>query len=126
MNRSGAVIASHPATVAALLREVAEPFSSIEDAKLGPLLERIGHAKVVLLGEASHGTSEFYRMRARITQELISRLGFTLVAVEADWPDACWIDRYVRHAEQPPASGEPFRRFPTWMWRNREVRKSVV
>ncbi len=125
MNRSGAVIASHPATVAALLREVAEPFSSIEDAKLGPLLERIGHAKVVLLGEASHGTSEFYRMRARITQELISRLGFTLVAVEADWPDACWIDRYVRHAEQPPASGEPFRRFPTWMWRNREVAEFV-
>ena len=125
MNRSGAVIDSRPAAVAALLREVAEPFSSIEDAKLGPLLERIGHAKVVLLGEASHGTSEFHRMRARITQELISRLGFTLVAVEADWPDACWIDRYVRHAEQPPASGEPFRRFPTWMWRNREVAEFV-
>ena len=125
MNRSGAVIAGRPATVAALLREVAEPFSSIEDAKLGPLLERIGHAKVVLLGEASHGTSEFYRMRARITQELISRLGFTLVAVEADWPDACWIDRYVRHAGQPPASGEQFRRFPTWMWRNREVAEFV-
>ena len=70
MNPSGAGIASRPGTVAALLREVAEPFSSIEDAKLGPLLERIGHAKVVLLGEASHGTSEFYRMRARITQEL--------------------------------------------------------
>jgi len=125
MNRSGAGIASHPATVAALLREVAEPLSSIEDAKLGPLLERIGDAKVVLLGEASHGTSEFYRVRARITQELVSRLGFTLVAVEADWPDAGWIDRYVRHAQQPPSSGEPFRRFPTWMWRNREVAEFV-
>ena len=103
MNRSGAGIASRPATVAALLREVAQPFSSIEDAKLGALLERIGDAKVVLLGEASHGTSEFYRLRARITQELITRLGFTLLAVEADWPDASWIDRYVRHAQQPPA-----------------------
>jgi erythromycin esterase-like protein len=125
MNPPGPGIASRPATVAALLREVAELFSSIEDAKLEPLLERIGHARVVLLGEASHGTSEFYRMRARITRELITRLGFTTVAVEADWPDACWIDRYVRHAEQPPASGEPFRRFPTWMWRNREVAEFV-
>jgi erythromycin esterase-like protein len=121
MNRSDAGIASRPSTVAALLRDVAEPVSAIEGAELGPLLERIGQARVVLLGEASHGTSEFYRMRARITRELITRLGFTIVAVEADWPDACWIDRYVRHAEQPPASGEPFRRFPTWMWRNREV-----
>jgi erythromycin esterase-like protein len=117
--------ASRPHTVAGLLREAAEPFASIEDADLGPLLERIGNARVVLLGEASHGTSEFYRMRARITQELITRLGFTMVAVEADWPDACWIDRYVRHAERRPASGEPFRRFPTWMWRNREVAEFV-
>jgi protein-L-isoaspartate(D-aspartate) O-methyltransferase len=125
MNRSGAGIASRPPTVAALLREVAEPISSIENAKLGPLLERVGNAKVVLLGEATHGTSEFYQIRARITRELVTRLGFTLVAVEADWPDACWIDRYVRHAERPPASGEPFRRFPTWMWRNREVAEFV-
>ena len=125
MNWSAVGSTSRPATVAALLRDVAERFSAIEDVKLGPLLERIGKARVVLLGEASHGTSEFYRMRARITQELITRLGFTLVAVEADWPDACWIDRYVRHAGQPPASGEPFRRFPTWMWRNREVAEFV-
>jgi erythromycin esterase-like protein len=117
---------SSPATVATLLQEVAEPFSSIEEMELGPLLERIGPAKVVLLGEASHGTSEFYRMRARITEELISRLGFTLVAVEADWPDATWVDRYVRHAHRTPASGEPFRRFPTWMWRNREVADFVA
>lgn len=117
--------ASRPETIASLLRETAEPFSSIEDAKLGPLLERIDGCKVVLLGEASHGTSEFYRMRARITQELISQHGFTLVAVEADWPDASWIDRYVRHAGQQPASGQPFRRFPTWMWRNREVAEFV-
>lgn len=117
--------ASRPETVAGLVREVAEPFESIEDADLGALLERIGDAKVVLLGEASHGTSEFYCMRGRITRELVSRCGFTTVAVEADWPDACWIDRYVRHASHRPASGEPFRRFPTWMWRNQEVAEFV-
>lgn len=64
---------------------------------LSPLLERIGDAQVVLLGEATHGTSEFYRFRARITRELILRRGFRIVAVEADWPDAAVVDRYVRH-----------------------------
>jgi erythromycin esterase-like protein len=117
--------ASSPSTIARLLHEVVEPFADIDQIELGPLRERIGNAKVVLLGEASHGTSEFYRTRARITRELITRLGFTIVAVEADWPDACWIDRYVRHAGRPPASGTPFRRFPTWMWRNREVAEFV-
>ena len=125
MSQLPAGTASSPGTVATLLAEVAEPFPSIQEVGLGPLLERIGDAKVVLLGEASHGTAEFYCMRARITQELISRRGFTLLAVEADWPDACWIDRYVRHATEAPASGEPFRRFPTWMWRNREVAEFV-
>jgi protein-L-isoaspartate(D-aspartate) O-methyltransferase len=113
--------ASRSTTVAALLRETAEPFDSIEHAELGPLLDRIGDARVVLLGEASHGSSEFYRMRARVTQELVQQRGFNIVAVEADWPDAGWIDRYVRHAPEPPGSGEPFVRFPTWMWRNRDV-----
>ncbi len=61
-------------------------------------MERIGDARVVLLGEATHGTSEFYRMRARITKELILRHGFNFVAVEADWPDAARINQYVRHA----------------------------
>jgi protein-L-isoaspartate(D-aspartate) O-methyltransferase len=107
------------------VREAAEPFGDIESAELGPLLERIGDARVVLLGEASHGTSEFYRMRARITRELIERHGFRIVAVEADWPDAARIDHYVRHA--PPVPGRPaFTRFPTWMWRNREVDEFVA
>ena len=125
MNSSPVWAGSTPATVATLLQETGEPFSSITDADVGSLLERIGNAKIVLLGEASHGTSEFYRMRARITQELIARKGFTAVAVEADWPDASWIDRYVRHAREAPGSGEPFRRFPTWMWRNAEVAEFV-
>jgi protein-L-isoaspartate(D-aspartate) O-methyltransferase len=115
---------SPPATVSRLIREAAERFDSIEQmatAELGPLMDRIGDCRVVLLGEATHGTSEFYRMRARITRELIEKKGFNLVAVEADWPDAAQIDRYVRHR---PASGNreaTFSRFPTWMWRNREV-----
>lgn len=113
---------SAPATVSHLIREAAEPFDDIDSAELGPLLDRIGSCRVVLLGEATHGTSEFYRMRARITRELIEKKGFNIVAVEADWPDAAHIDRYVRHLP-PPRDGRQttFSRFPTWMWRNREV-----
>jgi len=80
---------------------------------------------VVLLGEATHGTSEFYRMRARITRELVERKGFDMVAVEADWPDAQRIDAYVRRLDVPPAEWTAFSRFPTWMWRNQEVRDFV-
>lgn len=90
------------------------------------MLERIGDARLVLLGEASHGTSEFYRMRQRITRELIERAGFAFVAVEADWPDAALIDAYVRRgatASAPVRSG--FRRFPQWMWRNTDVLEFV-
>lgn len=105
-----------------LIREAAQPFDSIVDADLGPLLDRIGDCSVVLLGEASHGTSEFYRMRAHITRELITRKGFTVVAVEADWPDAARIDAHVRHRQPTGPQFEAFDRFPTWMWRNAEVR----
>jgi erythromycin esterase-like protein len=79
----------------------------------------------VLLGEATHGTSEFYRARAAITRSLIERHGFTIVAVEADWPDAAAIDRYVRHKALVVDSAPAFRRFPTWMWRNVEVHDFV-
>ena len=117
-----------PARLAALVRDSALPFDDLEDADLGPLVERIGDARVVLLGEASHGTSEFYRFRARLTRELIERHGFNLVALEADWPDAAHVDRYVRHrAEAAGVDGRPaFSRFPTWMWRNRELEELVV
>jgi protein-L-isoaspartate(D-aspartate) O-methyltransferase len=103
----------------------AERFESIEGAEMDGLLERIGDARVVLLGEATHGTSEFYRMRARISQILIERKGFSMVAVEADWPDAGRIDHYVRHRETPPSAWKAFTRFPEWMWRNREVEEFV-
>jgi len=113
---------SPPATVAHLIREAAEPLDGIDSAELGPLLDRVGSCHVVLLGEATHGTSEFYRMRGRITRELIEKKGFNLVAVEADWPDAAHIDRYVRHLPSPrDGRRSTFSRFPTWMWRNREV-----
>ena len=102
-----------------------EPFNSIGSADLDPLLERIGDAKIVLLGEASHGSSEFYRMRERISQELITRKGFRFVAIEGDWPDVARLDHYVRHFEYPPSEWTAFARFPTWMWRNNEVRSFI-
>ena len=108
-----------------IIADACEPFDSIEAAHLGPLLARIGDARVVLLGEATHGTSEFYRMRNRITRELIEKKGFHLVAIEGDWPDAGRVDHYVRHVEYSPSEWTAFARFPTWMWRNNEVRSFV-
>ena len=102
-----------------------ERFTDLETADLSGLLERIGASRVVLIGEASHGTSEFYRMRARITRELIAHKGFSFVAIEGDWPDAARIDHYVRHANTPPSEWTAFARFPVWMWRNRETRDFV-
>jgi erythromycin esterase-like protein len=90
----------------------------------GPLLELVGNARFVLLGEASHGTHEFYRTRAEITQRLIEEKGFTAVAVEADWPDAYRVNRFVRGMSDDVTANEAladFLRFPTWMWRNADV-----
>ncbi len=112
-------------SLAKMVASLCTPFQSIEDVDLAPLLRRIGDAKVVLLGEATHGTSEFYRMRERISQELIAQKGFTFVAIEGDWPDAARIDHYVRHFEYPPSEWTAFARFPRWMWRNNEVRAFV-
>ena len=107
------------------LADAAEPFASIKTADLDPLMRRIGSARIVLLGEATHGTSEFYRMRERITRELIVKKGFRFVAIEADWPDAARVDHYVRHFQYPPSEWTAFARFPVWMWRNTEVRDFV-
>lgn len=109
-----------PLALSAQIAEHAELFDNLEDASLDGLLERIGDARVVLLGEASHGTSEFYRMRSRITQALVEKKGFDLVAAEADWPDAAHIDHYVRDRDAPLKEWTAFARFPTWMWRNEE------
>ena len=116
-----------PEEAAALVAEHAQPFDTVEDAELAPLLDRIGDARVVCIGEASHGTSEFYRLRARITRALIEEKGFTVVGAEADWPDMERVDAYVRHRDPDGRASEweAFARFPTWMWRNREVAEFV-
>ncbi|MDR3534781.1 MAG: protein-L-isoaspartate(D-aspartate) O-methyltransferase [Rhodopila sp.] len=111
--------------IARAIAASAESFNSIGSVDLDPLLERIGDAKILLLGEATHGTSEFYRMRERISQELITRKGFRFVAIEGDWPDVARLDHYVRHFEYPPSEWTAFARFPTWMWRNSEVRSFI-
>ncbi len=88
------------------------------------LLDLVGDRRFVLIGEASHGTHEFYRERARVTRRLIDECGFTAVAVEADWPDAYRVNRYVTglsHDNGADAALSDFRRFPAWMWRNRDV-----
>lgn len=103
------------------IRAAAEPLPDPDDPAFGAMFDRFAGARVVLLGEASHGTSEFYRARAAITRRLVERHGFTIVAVEADWPDAASIDRHVRGRPAPDHAEAPFRRFPAWMWRNTDV-----
>lgn len=109
-------------TLPELIYKSSEHFARIDDVNLDNLLERIGDSRIVLLGEASHGTAEFYEMRARITKELIEKKGFTSVAVEADWPDAAHINQYIHGIEPDPLlESKPFSRFPTWMWANHSV-----
>lgn len=105
------------------IREQAHPLTG-DRADFDPLLALVGDARFVLIGEASHGTHEFYRIRSEITKRLIREKGFTAVAVEADWPDAYRVNRFVRgagtDADAADALGD-FRRFPQWMWRNADV-----
>lgn len=107
----------------ASLRTAAHPLTGGPE-DFAPLLTRTGDARYVLLGEASHGTHEFYRIRAEITKRLISEKGFNAVAVEADWPDAYRVNRYVRGrpgADDAAEALDGFVRFPQWMWRNADV-----
>ncbi len=122
--KATAVVPSEPELTNAIVSRC-NPFDSLETADLAPLLDRIGDANIVLIGEASHGTSEFYRMRSRITRELITKKNFNFVAIEGDWPDAARIDHFVRHFDTLPSEWTAFARFPTWMWRNNEVREFV-
>ena len=108
-------------SVPELIAEAAEPLPDFDDPEFGAMFDRFARRRVVLLGEASHGTSEFYRARAAITKRLITEHGFNIVAVEADWPDAAAVDRHVRHRPFRPGTEPPFQRFPTWMWRNTDV-----
>ena len=113
---------SESALVSAVRREVHPLAGAPSDYDL--LINVFDSAPRALLGEASHGTHEFYRQRAEITKRLIREKGFTAVAVEADWPDAYRVNRYVRGESNDADAAEAlsgFRRFPTWMWRNADV-----
>src|SRR3954467_4734213 len=109
--------------LAAELRRQARPLATASD--LDPLLDRIGDARYVLLGEASHGTSEYYSWRAELSQRLIREKGFSFVAVEGDWPDCYRFNRYVKGRPGAGANAREalgvFERWPTWMWANEEV-----
>jgi erythromycin esterase-like protein len=105
------------------IRRSARRFEAADDG-FGPLLDSIGDASLVLIGEASHGTHEFYRTRAELTKALMTHKGFNVIAVEADWPDAYRVNRWVQHASREPDAEtalDDFTRFPRWMWRNRDV-----
>ncbi|KAG0206891.1 hypothetical protein BGX28_001760 [Mortierella sp. GBA30] len=105
----------------------AEPFDSIDEPSFAEKFDRFGSARLVLIGDASHGTSEFYRARAIITKRLIEHHGFHVIAAEADWPDAHSVDQFVRHQTTISAakSLDAFQRFPTWMWRNQEFKEFI-
>ena len=111
------------ASLATLLSAAAWPLEG-QSADFDSIVELVGNARFVLIGEASHGTHEFYRVRAQITKRLIEELGFCAVAAEADWPDAGRVDRYVRgrgNDRDASQALEGFQRFPQWMWRNADV-----
>ena len=116
MSTALAVASLHDRAAADALAHARDPYKA--------LLERVGNARVVMIGEASHGTHEFYRERIEITQRLIEEHGFAGVAVEADWPDALRVNRYVSGSGDDADAVDAlagFRRFPTWMWRNADV-----
>jgi erythromycin esterase-like protein len=102
------------------------PLSRLERENFASILNAVGDAEVVMIGEATHGTEEFYRLRAEITKRLIEEKGFSFVAVEGDWPDVYRVNRYAQMAEAKTESEDAsaaealrdFQRFPTWMWRN--------
>ncbi len=106
------------------LRAAAHPLRG-DRRDYDPLLERIGQARIVLLGEASHGTHELYRERARVTRRLLAEHGFTAVTVAASWADAYRVNRYVHGIDNADLDAEAalrgFRRFPSWMWRNADM-----
>lgn len=109
------------ADLADMVRGKSESLPPLDaEADFAAHFDQFADARVVLLGEATHGTSEFYRARAAITQRLIDRHGFRIVAIEGDWPDAAELDRYVR-AHGTWGDRSAFVNFPRWMWRNAEV-----
>jgi erythromycin esterase-like protein len=115
--------ASEIAELVGQVRRLARPLNGPDD--LDPLMERIGDARFVLLGEASHGTAEYYTWRARLSQRLIREKGFSFIAVEGDWPDCYRLNRYIKALPTAGTSAREvlhaFQRWPTWMWANEEI-----
>jgi erythromycin esterase-like protein len=110
----------------AAIATVARPIRG--ESELDQLVELVGNARLILIGEASHGSHEFYDLRASLTRKLISQRGFAGVAIEGDWPDALRVDRYVRQAGHDESAADAlgaFERFPQWMWRNADVASFV-
>ena len=105
------------------IRQQAVQLNSAED--LDVLVEAIGDKKYVLLGEATHGTSEFYKLRMELSRKLIEKKGFSFIAVEGDWPSCYEVNRYVKQYKDAKPNArevmEAFNRWPTWMWANEEV-----
>ena len=101
-----------------LIAEAAIPLDDIGDAGFAAAFDRFADRRVVMLGESTHGTHEFYAARAAITRHLVQRHGFNVIAVEGDWPDAAAYDRFIRGLPPHEGAPQPFLRFPTWMWRN--------
>ena len=109
-----------------LRQAISEHALPLSDSSLNKLVQAIGDAKIVMIGEASHGTSEFYTIRAKITKKLIEQKGFQLIAVEGDWPSAQSVNRYVKGYSEVGETAKDvllkaFNRWPTWMWANEEV-----
>ena len=109
-----------------LIQAISEHSMPLSDTSLNKIVEAIGDAKIVMIGEASHGTSEFYKIRAELSKKLIEKKGFQLIAVEGDWPSAQAVNRYVKgySVEAETAKDvlmKAFHRWPAWMWANEEV-----
>ena len=108
----------------ALKKEISSLGTSLRnDSDLDPLMDAIGDARYVLLGEASHGTSDYYTWRSRISRRLIEEKGFSFIGVEGDWPDCYSVNRYVKGIAGKSAEDvlHAFSRWPTWMWANQEI-----
>src|SRR3954447_9217476 len=109
------------------IKKYSVPFLTATELK--PLVQNACESKYVLLGEASHGTSEFYNIRSDLTKQLIQEYGFSFIAVEGDWPSCYEVNRYVKHYTDAKSNAravlETFNRWPTWMWANEEVGELV-
>lgn len=109
------------------IKKYSKPFEKVED--LGPIIDEIGDARVVLLGESSHGTSEFYKIRAELSKRLIEEKGFKAICVEGDWPACYQVNRYIKSYEKnrkaPQQVLQSFHRWPNWMWANEEIAEFI-